>query len=202
MLEAGGQDDVTAGTRMTKEDRCLCAWRRWLRAASTFDDVGDKIRAQRDLRHIRRYTHGYEVVINRSGRKVVYRHFRGFSQQSLEGAMRFRDEIVGSVAPERANSVPAHVLEALGLSRPVIGVYRLPQWSVYRVEYRDGEGNRKQRQFYFRQISETMAYAAALAFRKDLLKRSNIARCQIPYLRAVNRAADQPPGCDHSPVQE
>lgn len=140
---------------------------RWRGAARRFRGTGKHLKAQAELRNIRLHPIGYQVVFHRES-GYVSRCFPGFDHESLERAKRFRDEVEREKGKTRKNRVPAAVLRALGLTEEAHGVSRLASRSVYRVEYREPDGRRRVKQFYFRRVPEVDAYAAAAEFVREL----------------------------------
>jgi hypothetical protein len=151
----------------------LSAWAQWEGAAQRFEGIGPELEAQLELRNIRLYECGYEVVIRRGSTKLQ-RCFRGFSEKTLNRAKKWRDEMLQLTAPRRKNGIPGEVLRKLGLSEPVVGVYRLASRSSYRINYTTADGRRTMKAFYYRCVPEEDAYAAAIAFLREV--RANRAR--------------------------
>lgn len=152
--------------------RYLTAWERWVGAAENFNGLDDRLTSKIELCYISVTTSGYQIRINRGGRRVFNRRVLRHSEESLLEAMRLRDEASRQWPNTvRTNKIPARVLRALGLTSPVIGITRFPERSVYRVRYDDGEGKgrKRVRHFYFRVVTEEVAYAAAIDFLQSRL---------------------------------
>jgi hypothetical protein len=139
----------------------------WEDTAKRFEGIGGQLKAQLELRNIRLATSGYQVVIRRR-RQSVSKCFAGFGQRSLEAAKRWRDAELKRVPSLRKNEIPVQVLEKLGLSQPLIGITRMPSRSVYRIQFRTGDGKVHLKSFYFRHVPEEDAYASAINFLRDL----------------------------------
>ncbi len=148
----------------SKEERQLHAWKKWESAAARFQGVAPWLQAKSDLRHISLTRSGYQIRIHRGGKRVFDRCVGGRGEESLLEAVRMRDEALRRWPTRgRTNAIPPAVLEALGLSEPVVGINRLPSRSSYRVYYERG-GRRYLEQFYYRVVPEEVAYAAAIDF--------------------------------------
>lgn len=154
--------------------RCRNAWSRWTEAAQKFDGLGKELRARRELRNIRLTNDGFQVFFYRNGKYALTKHFAGFSEESLAAAKIFRDQADKSLPSTRRCEIPPEVLKALSLDSAVDGVARCHQRSCYRVSYRKQDGRDTARSFYYRQIREEEAYAAAIAFREELLRTSSV----------------------------
>lgn len=134
--------------------------------ALKFEGLNEQILARAELRHISRTEFSYQVRIERGGKRVFDRSVVGHSEESLSEAKRLRDEALRQWPPRvvRTNAIPAQVLAALGLTKPVPGICRLPSRSVYRVHCYNRSGRSHYEQFYYRVVPEEVAYAAAIAF--------------------------------------
>ena len=161
---------------IARAEQIRAAQERWRGSARRFTGLDVRQSAKIELRHIRLTRSGYQVLIIRGGKKVFSRYFVGFSEESLLAAMRVRDEALRKVPPRRSNPIPPEVLRALGLSSAVVGIFRFPRRSVYRVQYRDAEGKRRLHSSYYRQVPEVDAYAAAIAFRQETLRQKEEGR--------------------------
>ncbi len=123
-----------------------------------------------EFTNIRVLPSGYQVSVTRA--KIEFsRHFAGHSDASLNAAVRFRDKALRELPPKRINPVPRKVLAALGLDREVVGVYRHPTRPFYQVSFREN-GKWRMRSFSWKKRDEADAYAAAVAFREELVWRS------------------------------
>ncbi len=123
-----------------------------------------------EFKNIRVLPSGYQVAVVRAGTEFS-RHFAGHSAQSHRAAVRFRDKILQELPPKRLNPIPRRVLTAVGLTRPVVGVFRHAKRSMYQVGYRE-EGQARNRAFTWNEKRiEAEAYAAAVAFRKKMVGR-------------------------------
>lgn len=121
-----------------------------------------------EFRNIRVLPSGYQVTVTRA--KIEFsRHFAGHSDASLKAALRFRDKALRELPPKRMNPVPRKVLAAVGLETEVVGVSRNPRRLFYQVAYREG-GRMRSRTFSWKYVKEADAYAAAIAFRAELVK--------------------------------
>ena len=126
-------------------------------------------RAFTEFTNIRVLPSGYQVTLTRAGNEFS-RHFAGLSESSHRAAIRFRDKVLRELPAKRLNNVPPRVLKALGLSKPVVGVFRTPRRSMYQVSYRDGKRRCVRAFAWGRERNEVEAYAAAIAFRKETLR--------------------------------
>lgn len=113
---------------------------------------------------------GYQVRIVRGKKPVFSRHIAGLSEESLLKAMRVRDKAVRELPRERRYPIPPAVLRELGLSAPVIGICRLKSQLAFRASYRTRDGRKHGRSFYYRQVPEAVAYAAAIVFLQEVLE--------------------------------
>ena len=123
-----------------------------------------------EFTNIRVLPSGYQVSVTRA--KIEFsRHFAGHSDASLNAAVRFRDKALRELPPKRINPVPREVLAAVGLDREVVGVFRHPRRSFYQVSFRE-KGKWRTRSFSWNKRDEADAYANAVAFREELVRRS------------------------------
>lgn len=123
-----------------------------------------------EFTNIRVLPSGYQVSVTRA--KIEFsRHFAGHSEASLQAAARFRDKVLRELPPKRINPVPRKVLAALGLDREVVGVYRHPTRPYYEVSFSEN-GKWRMRTFFWNKRDEADAYAAAVAFREELVRQS------------------------------
>jgi hypothetical protein len=166
------QSQPTAGASkpLSRPERDRAARERWKGAARRFKGLDIRLNARQELRYIFLTKWGYQVRIHRAGKHAFTRSVRGFSAKSLQAAMLLRDEAMREMPTKRLHAIPPKVLHALGLSSAVLGISRWPPRSVYRVFYRDAAGKPRLRQFYYRQVPEEDAYAAAIAFLQKTLK--------------------------------
>lgn len=123
------------------------------------------------LRYIRRASHGFKVTIHRRAYRFET-SIIGLSPESLKRAITERDEALARLPSQRAHDVPERVLRALGLSQPIPGITRLPERSVYRLDYEE-EGQRHTRLFYYRHVLEEDAYAAAVELADQIFNAAN-----------------------------
>ena len=138
-------------------------------AAKRFKRLSKELSARTELRNITKSDHGYSVRFVRGGENFD-RHFAGVSEESLSAAIRFRDQALKVLGQSHYGSVPGRVLQALRLSRPVVGVARQALTSSYVVTYKDAKGQSRLRHFYFLYVPEEDAYAAAIEFLEQTLK--------------------------------
>jgi hypothetical protein len=123
-----------------------------------------------EFTNIRVLPSGYQVSVTRA-RIEFSKHFAGHSDASLKAATRFRDKVLRELPPKRINPVPRKVLSALGLDREVVGVYRHVTPPFYQVSFRE-KGKWHMRSFSWNKRDEAEAYAAAVAFREELVRQS------------------------------
>lgn len=127
-------------------------------------------RAITEFKNIRVLPSGYQVAVVRAGIEFS-RHFAGLSEESHRAAIRFRDKTLRELPPKRLNKIPPRVLEASGLTKPVVGVFRHSGRSMYQVGYRDEKGHQRNQAFtWSARRSEEEAFAAAVAFRKEMIQ--------------------------------
>jgi hypothetical protein len=125
-----------------------------------------------EFTNIRVTNDGFQVVITRMGVEHTS-YFAGHGEKSLRAAQRCRDQMLRKLPNKRNNPVPARVLRAVGLTEPVVGVFRPRGRNHYTVVYTDRDGRRCTRIFSWKRGSEIEAYAEAIALRK---KTSNATR--------------------------
>jgi len=132
-----------------------------------------KNQAIKEFTNIRVTNDGFQVVITRVGQEHTA-YFAGHSDKSLRAAQRHRDRMLRQLPNKRLNTVPRRVLQALGLSEPVVGVFRPRGRKHYSVTYPDLRTGRKRTQaFSWREPNgEIEAYAQAVALRNKVLRRS------------------------------
>ncbi len=127
-------------------------------------------REQLEVRNIRVLPSGYQVCVTRE-RTEFSKHFAGHSAKSLRLAEAYRDMLLRVLPPKRRHAVPPRVLAALGLKQPVIGISRYPK-RCYAVTYRNRANQVKTRTFSWRKPKdEIAAYAAAVKFRRQNVKK-------------------------------
>ena len=160
---------------LTRTEKNEAAWARWEAAGRDFRGLVPQLEAATLLRHIFQTKAGYQVRIFRNGRTWLNRTVNGKSEASLLEAIRIRDEAERD-APPRPSRIPAWVLETLKLPYSVPGISRCVSRSCYRVHYQEESGRRRVGVFYYRQVSEPDAYAAAIAFLQSLPRREHAAR--------------------------
>ena len=122
-----------------------------------------------EFKNIRVLPSGYQVTLVRSGNEFS-RHFAGHSERSYRAAIRFRDQTLRELPDKRLNKVPRRVLAALGLMKPVVGIFRRPNRSMYQVSYKERRRQRNRAFSWGGEISEAEAYATAIAFRKKTIR--------------------------------
>jgi hypothetical protein len=122
-----------------------------------------------EFKNIRVTNDGYQVVITR-GKIEFSRLFARHTKKSLRAAQQCRDQLLKELPSKRINVIPRRILVALGLSQPVIGVFRHPQKQAYGVAYIDKTGRRRSRSFSWSSDGEVAAYAEAVAFRKQSIR--------------------------------
>jgi hypothetical protein len=118
-----------------------------------------------EFSNIRVTNDGFQVVFVRA-KVEIRKYFAGHGPESLRAAQEYRDQIVTEIPDKRLNIIPKSVLKALGLSRPVVGVFRPARRKHYAVSYVDRDGRKRSRVFSWHKESESTAYARAVAFRK------------------------------------
>lgn len=124
-----------------------------------------------EFTNIRVLPSGYQVALTRGGHEFS-RHFAGHTASSLRAAMRFRDRALRELPPKRLNLIPRAMVIAAGLNEPAVGVFRKPTRSMYEVSYEE-KGRRIARAFAWgKKRSEAEAYVAAVAFREQMVRRS------------------------------
>ena len=126
-------------------------------------------RAITDFKNIRVLPSGYQVSLVRAGNEFS-RHFAGHSERSRRAAIRFRDQILRELPDKRLNKIPRQVLAALGLTKPVVGVFRHPKRSMYQVSYKERGRMRGSAFSWGGEISEAQAFASAIAFRERKIR--------------------------------
>jgi hypothetical protein len=123
-----------------------------------------------EVRNIRVLPSGYQVCVTRQ-KTEFSKHFAGHSAKSLRLAEAYRDMLLRVLPPKRRRAVPPRILAALGLKQPIVGVSRYPK-RCYAVAYRNRANQVKTRTFSWRHPrDEIAAYAAAVKFRKQKVKR-------------------------------
>ena len=128
-----------------------------------------KNRAIREFSNIRVTNDGFQVVFTRM-RVEHTRYFAGHTDRSLRAAQRYRDRMLRTLPSKRNNLVPRRILQALGLTEPVVGVFRPRRGDHYSVTYTDRTGRKRTRAFSWRDGDEPGAYAKAIAFRNKALR--------------------------------
>lgn len=130
-----------------------------------------KNRAIKEFSNIRVTNDGFQVVVTRVGQENTA-YFAGHTDKSLRAAQRYRDRLLRSLPSKRLNPVPRRVLQALGLSEPVVGVFRPRGRGHYAVVYLDRTGRKRTRAFSWTEPEEEIeAYAQAVALRHADLRR-------------------------------
>jgi hypothetical protein len=129
-----------------------------------------KNRPIEEFANIRVTNDGFQVTITRA-RQELTAYFAGHTDKSLRAAMRCRDRMLRQLPDKRRNPVPRRVLQALGLTAPVVGVFRPRGRGHYSVIYADRTGRKRTRVFSFRDPEEEIAaYAEAIALRQKSLR--------------------------------
>jgi hypothetical protein len=131
-----------------------------------------KNQAIKEFSNIRVTNDGFQVVFTRIGQEHTA-YFAGHSEKSLRAAQRHRDRMLRELPSKRLNTVPRRVLQALGLSEPVVGVFRPRGRKHYSVTFPDlRTGRKRTRAFSWREPEEEIeAYAQAIALRNTVLRR-------------------------------
>lgn len=123
------------------------------------------------FKNIRTLPSGYQVAVTRNKREYS-KHFAGHSRRALRAAERWRDRLLRLLPRKRKNAIPRRALAALRLKQPVVGVSYHPRRQMFQVSYRSRNGRMRGRAFaWSSRGGETKAYAAAVRFRKQLLKK-------------------------------
>src|SRR5712691_616060 len=117
-----------------------------------------------DFKNIRVLPSGFQVTIVRA-KIEVSKHFAGHSERSYRVALRYRDQLLRELPDKRLNKIPRRVLQALGLTKPVVGVFRSGTRKFYQVTYRES-GRQRCGTFFWTGDDEPEAYRRAIAFRK------------------------------------
>jgi hypothetical protein len=117
------------------------------------------------FRNIRITPDGYQVIVTRA-KMEFSKFFAGHTSKSLKAAEAYRNQLLKELPDKRINVIPRRVLKALGLSKPVVGVFRNPHKQYYAVMFVDKRGIRRSRSFPFRHVDEVSAYSASVKFRK------------------------------------
>lgn len=123
----------------------------------------------KEFSNIRVTNDGFQVVITRVKQEHTT-YFAGHSSESLRAAQRHRDRMLRILPSKRLNPVPRRVLQALGLTEPVVGVFRPHGRRHYSVVYTDRSGRKCTRAFSWNHQDEIEAYAQAIALRKKVLR--------------------------------
>ena len=127
-------------------------------------------REQLEVKNIRVLPSGYQVCVTRE-RTEFSKHFAGHSPKSLRQAEAYRDMLLRVLPPKRRHPVPPRVLAALKLKQPIVGISRYPK-RCYAVAYRNRANEVKTRIFSWRKPKdEIAAYAAAVEFRRQKVKK-------------------------------
>jgi hypothetical protein len=158
LYDRAAEEAKTARTRRRAEK-----YKQWQGAAKRFKGLSEALRLRIESRNIQVKEDGYLVSFMRRG-EIFERRFSGITDESLSAAIKFRDEAL-KILGEKSNSVPAHVLKALGLSAPVPGISRNAAGSAYRLS-----GGDSPQEFPFEFLKEEDAYAAAIECVEAALK--------------------------------
>ena len=122
------------------------------------------------FKNIRVLPSGYQVTLVRA-KTEVSKHFAGHSERSYRAAVRCRDRLLRELPDKRLNKIPRRILEALQLTKPVVGVFRARKRRFYQVSYVES-GRLRCRVFPWLGDGEPEAYRAAIEFRKWTISRS------------------------------
>jgi hypothetical protein len=123
-----------------------------------------------EIKNIRTLPSGYQVAVTRN-KKEYSKHFAGHSRRALKAAERWRDRMLRLLPAKRKNAIARRVLTALGLKQPVVGVSYHPRRNLFQVSYSARNGRMRGRSFHWSSRGgEIAAYAAAVRFRKGLLR--------------------------------
>ena len=125
--------------------------------------------------NIRVLPSGYQVTLTRGGNEFS-RHFAGHSENSLQAALRFRDKALRELPSKRINAIPRQVLAAVGRTEAVVGVSRTPSRSIYQVSFREKDKWKGRAFGWGRMRTEADAYAAAVAFREQVVRQASSSR--------------------------
>jgi hypothetical protein len=117
-----------------------------------------------DFKNIRVLPSGYQVTIVRA-KTELSKHFAGHSERSYRAAVRYRERLLRELPDKRLNKIPPRILEALQLTKPVVGVFRARKRRFYSVSYVE-RGRLRCRIFSWSRDGEPNAYRAAIEFRK------------------------------------
>jgi hypothetical protein len=123
-----------------------------------------------EFKNIRVLPSGYQVSIVRA-KIEVSKHFAGHSERSYRAAVRYRDRLLRDLPDKRLNKIPRRVLQALQLTKPVVGVFRSGKRNFYQVTYLK-HGRQRCGIFAWSGDGESEAYRAAVEFRKSIIARS------------------------------
>ena len=124
------------------------------------------------FRNIRTTRDGYQVVVVRE-RIEKTKFFARHTKESLRNAELYRDQLLKKLPSKRLNPVPKEVLASLGLTEPVVGVFRHPKKQCYAVSFLNEARRYCTQAFSFRTTAdEVAAYAEAVKFRKKALRAS------------------------------
>ncbi len=130
-----------------------------------------KNQAIKEFTNIRVTNDGFQVVITRAKRELTA-YFAGHTDKSLRAAQRHRDRMLRKLPNKRLNLVPRRVLQALGLSEPVVGIFRPRGRRHYSVTFPGPTGRKCTRAFSWREPEDEIeAYAQAIALRNKILRR-------------------------------
>jgi hypothetical protein len=124
-----------------------------------------------EFKNIRVLPSGFQVTIVR-GKIEVSKHLAGHSERSYRLALRCRDQLLRELPDKRLNKIPRRVLRALGLTKPVVGVFRSRKRKFYQVAYRES-GRQRCRTFFWTGDDEPEAYRRAIEFRKRTISHAS-----------------------------
>jgi hypothetical protein len=124
-----------------------------------------------EFKNIRTLPSGYQVAVTRNKREYS-KHFAGHSRDSLKAAEKWRDQMLRLLPNKRKNKIAPRLLSALGLKNPVVGVSNHRRRKMFQVSHRAKNGRMKTMGFSWSTPKEEIAaYAAAVRFRKKLLRK-------------------------------
>ena len=125
----------------------------------------------KEFKNIRTLPSGFQVSVTRH-KKEYSKHFAGHSRNSLKAAEKWRDQMLRLLPNKRKNTIAPRLLKAIGLTKPVVGVSNHRKRRMFQVSYRAKRGRMKTRGFSWSTAKgEVAAYAAAVRFRKKLLRK-------------------------------
>lgn len=97
---------------------------------------------------------------------AISKHFAGRTEKSYRAATRYRDKLLRELPDKRRNKIPRPILKAVGLTKPVVGVYRTAKRKFYQVSYSVGDRKCCITFPSTEDIDEAEAYQMAIEFRR------------------------------------